>query len=171
MVASWKMCFIKQLCERLIFFFLSFLLLEKFSSPSSTFWRVWFDWLRSCLCIFHFSALLEREMGGDPHSLPLPITRLQSHGPSCPLLQPGDLQTPSWETPANSSTMQGTTLLSLARQGHLGLIQAPNRTDKYMCLGLWIAKGACEMGWITLSRTSLQGFLSSSVLMVEGSPS
>lgn len=35
-----------------------------------------------------------------------------------------------------------------------------------MWLGLWIAKGACEMGWITVSRTSLQGFLSSSVLMV-----
>lgn len=35
-----------------------------------------------------------------------------------------------------------------------------------MWLGLWIAKGACGMGWITVSRTSLQGFLSSSVLMV-----
>lgn len=54
-----------------------------------------------------FSALPEGEMDGD--ALPLPITGLQSHGPSCPLLQPGDLQTPRSEGPANSCTMQGTT--------------------------------------------------------------
>lgn len=152
------------------FFFLPFLL-EKLSSPSSTFWRVCFDWLRSCLCVFHFSALSGRRHGwGCPLSFPLPITGLQSHGPSCPLLQPGDLRTPSSETPADSSTAQGTALLSLTRWGHLGLMQEPNRTGKYMCLGLRTAKGAREMGRITVSRTSLQGFLNSSVLTVEGVP-
>lgn len=68
-------------------------------------------------------------------SLLLPITGLQSHGPSCPLLQPGDLQTPGSE-----SSQQ----------------QCDARHH--------------EMGWITVSRTSLQGFLSSLVLMAEVSP-
>lgn len=117
-----------------------------------------------------FQPSLEGEMGGDARSLS--HSRLQgcrATVPPAPCSSQGICEHPV-QTPADSSTTQGTALLSLTRWGHLGLMQEPNRTGKYMCLGLRTAKGACEMGRITVSRTSLQGFLNSSVLMVEGVP-
>lgn len=54
--------------------------------------------------------------------------------------------------------MQGTALLSFTRRSHLGLIQEANRTYGYTCFRLWIAKGDCEMVWITISRTSARFF-------------
>lgn len=91
----------------------------------------------------HFSALPEGEVGGDPLSLPLPITGAAEPRSLLQLAPAGDLQTPSSESPANSSTMQGTTLLSPHKVGAFGAytgakqnwqIYVPGTMDCQRCL-------------------------------------
>lgn len=120
-----------------------------------------------CLHISHFSVFPERRgVWGSSISLPVCCTGLLSHGPSWP--SQGNCKTPHSEIPANSTTMQEH---SSSLPGEMEFIQELDWTDKYLCLGLWMAKGAREMGWITVSRISLQGFLSSSLFIVEWTPS